>query len=801
MMDPGRGVVNVRGAFTAALAAWLTTRVRYDSRHATMPKGNIDSTVDLLRKARRRVVARHLAALLLALLQAVSAVAQPAPAQISGSVVDPLGSPLEGIVVSLSGEGETRTVVTDVNGGFRFDGLPPGNYLVRVNHEPYRESEERIALATGASSQVRLELQPAFAETLVVVAARGQESLISAPVSVSVVTSREIETSASHNLADLLRAVPGVNIVELSAREFDINTRSSTGILSNSMLVMVDGRSVVQPFYGNVHWDLLPVVKEEVSQIEVMRSPASALWGANALNGVINIRTKSPRQMLGASGDVAFGERGTLAGSLTFADAADRFSYKLSGSYFEQDPWDRDNLLPDGSPMPPQVVYKNRGTKQPKFDARIDWDADKSRVWSLRGGIAGANGLTQSAIGPGEFEPGSYSSYAELERSSNDFDFKVYWNRLESPYRIVLFDLDEHATSDSFTTDVTRRLKAGNRNRLTFGGTLSVDRFDISIAPGHRGRVDAGAFLEDKIFVSPLLSFVVGGRLDKFDTTGTVFAPRLGAVLSPTPAHSFRAAYNRAYRAPTLLENFVNVPLPASMPTDPPFYFSQLTVGSTNLEMEKQDAVEVGYTGALGSHATVFATVYDQRISNNIWFLPVSFYGPGAPPPGWPYDPDVVPVMASVFSFVNLAEVRDRGVELACQFEWAPISVQGSYTFQADPLLDPGGNLPLQINQPPRHQSGVALTYHVNEWTVSGDLHYSDEAFWTDVLTPPFWGGTAAYRRVNARVSYRLPNRFWELWLSATNLFDEKIKSHVFGDTVRRKVTAGVHWQWQPSAP
>lgn len=765
---------------------------------ATMAEVNVDSSVDLRLKAPRKVVTRRLAALFFVLLQALPAAAQPAPAQIVGSVVDTLGWPLEGIVVSLAGVGEPRTAVTDGNGRFRFDGIPPGSYRVSVNHEQYRESEQQIVLKSGATPDIRLELQPAFAETLVVIAARGQDSVMSAPASVSVIGSREIEASASDNLPDLLRAVPSVNIVQFSAREFDINTRSSTGILSNSMLVMVDGRSVVQPFYGNVHWDFVTVAKDEVSQIEVLRSPASALWGANALNGVVNIRTKSPRQMVGVRGDLAFGERGTKSVGLTFADAGDRFSYKLSGSYFEQDPWERDNRLPDGSPMPREVVYKNRGTKQPKFDARIDWDADRTRVWSLRGGVAGANGLTQSAIGPGEFESGSYSSYVELERSSNDLDFKVYWNRLKSPYRIVLFNLDEHATSDTYTFDVTRRLKVGNRNRLTFGGTLSVDRFDISIAPDHRGRVDAAAFLEDRVIISPLLSFFVGGRLDKFDTTGTVFAPRLGAVLSPKPAHSFRAAYNRAYRAPTLLENFVDVALPAVVPIDPPFFFSQSTIGSTELRMEKQDAVEVGYTGVLGSHATVFATVYDQRISNNIWFLPVSFYGPGAPPPGWPYDPSLAPVLARVFTFVNLGRVRDRGMELACQVEWAPISVQGSYTFQAVPVLDNEMDLPLQINQPPRHQGGVSLTYRVNRWIVSGDVHYSDRAFWADVFTQPFWGYTDAYRSVNARVSYRLPNRPWDLWLSATNLLDEKIKSHVFGDTVRRKITAGMHWQLEP---
>jgi outer membrane receptor for ferrienterochelin and colicins len=298
------------------------------------------------------------------------------------------------------------------------------------------------------------------------------------------------------------------------------------------------------------------------------------------------------------------------------------------------------------------------------------------------------------------------------------------------------------------------------------------------------------------VSLNPMVSVVVGGRFDKFDTTHIVFAPRLSLMLSPTPTHSFRVAYNRAYRAPSLLENFLNVTLPAVVPINPPFFYSQLSVGAPGLEMEKQDAVEVGYTGVLGSHATVSATLYNQRISNDIWFLPLDFYGPGAPPPGWPGSSSSVPLLPKLFSFVNLGEVRDRGLELAARVELAPVSIQGSYTFQAVPLLDSGTNLPLQINRPPRHQMGLGLTYRVNGWTVGGDVHYSDRAFWADVFTEPFWGYTDAYRAVNARVSYRLPNRPWELWVGATNLLDEKIKSHVFGDTVRRKVTAGVGWQW-----
>jgi outer membrane receptor protein involved in Fe transport len=219
--------------------------------------------------------------------------------------------------------------------------------------------------------------------------------------------------------------------------------------------------------------------------------------------------------------------------------------------------------------------------------------------------------------------------------------------------------------------------------------------------------------------------------------------------------------------------------------------------------MEKQDAAEVGYTGVLGQHTTVFATVYTQKVANDIWFLPVSFYGPSAPPPGWPLSPDLAPLLPSVFSFVNLAEVRNRGVELATKLDWPRlaggphVAVQGSYTFQADPVLTTGIAIPLQINRPARHRAGGSVMYETGQWTATGQFHYTDRAFWADVFTPDFWGYTNAFTSIDARASYHpMVQRRWELWVAGTNLLDQQIKSHVYGDTIRRKVTAGINWRW-----
>ena len=359
----------------------------------------------------------HLISILLVLATATLGASSRQTGGVSGVIRDSMGLPIEGVEVALSGPSGVATVTTAKDGAYQFQMLEAGEYQLRCVKSGFRQSIRGIDVESGGTHAVDVTLQAGYAETVVVTASRAPESLITAAASVAVVGTQEIETSAADNFADLLRGVPGVNIVQFGARDLNVNTRGSTGILANSMLVMVDGRPFFQPLYGAVYWDLMTVTKDEVAQIEVLRTPASALWGANALSGVVNFRTKSPRQMLGFRGLAGVGERGTRTVNAMWAAASPGYSYKISGSYFEQDAWDRDNLLPDGSPMPPFVVFTNRGSQQPKFDARIDWDADPRHVWSLRGGLAGAYGLIHSALGPGEFEDGSFYSYLELDSS------------------------------------------------------------------------------------------------------------------------------------------------------------------------------------------------------------------------------------------------------------------------------------------------------------------------------------------------------------------------------------------------
>ena len=151
------------------------------------------------------------------------------------------------------------------------------------------------------------DVPPAFEDTVVVTGSRGDQKVIDAVPTMSVITSQAIETAPSANFAELLRAVPGVNITQVSARDINVTSRAATGTLATGQLAMLDGRTLYQDFFGFVMWDFLPVNFNEVKQVEVIRGPASAVWGANALYGVVNVISKTPRELKGTSATFGFG--------------------------------------------------------------------------------------------------------------------------------------------------------------------------------------------------------------------------------------------------------------------------------------------------------------------------------------------------------------------------------------------------------------------------------------------------------------------------------------------------------------
>lgn len=258
-----------------------------------------------------------------------------------------------------------------------------------------------------------------YAETVIVTASKIEQQLINSPAAVSVVTSETIESSPASNYGDLLRSVPGVNVAQTSARDINIVTRGATSTLSTSQLALLDGRTIYQDFFGFVAWDFLPVDTSEIAQIEVIRGPASAVWGANAMTGVVNVITKTPRQIDGTTLTLSYGGvNRDVAGSdqdagetynihLTHAQALnDRWAYKISAGVFNMEafarPTGRIPVDPErgtgGAEYPP---FPNTETTQPKLDARVDYDfPDGNQKLIFAGGFAGTRGSSTPGSAP-----------------------------------------------------------------------------------------------------------------------------------------------------------------------------------------------------------------------------------------------------------------------------------------------------------------------------------------------------------------------------------------------------------------
>ncbi len=164
-----------------------------------------------------------------------------------------------------------------------------------------------FAQTTPQQPPAKPEEPPVYVEQVVVTASKVEQQLVNAPATVSVVTADVIASTPATNYAELFRSVPGVNLSQTSARDFNITMRGATSTLATSTLALLDGRSLYLDFFGFVAWDLLPVNPSELKQIEVIRGPASAVWGANALTGVPQLQRDWPRRLKHRIHDVLAG--------------------------------------------------------------------------------------------------------------------------------------------------------------------------------------------------------------------------------------------------------------------------------------------------------------------------------------------------------------------------------------------------------------------------------------------------------------------------------------------------------------
>lgn len=810
------------------------------------------------------------------------ATAGPAWAQtgsVSGTVVDETGAVLPGATVTLTRPDTRQMHISGAGGEYRFENLRAGTYQLSVMLPAFSEAtRENIVVGNAAVTVPAIELSLAgVAETVVVTATRAESTLINAPATMTVLPGSTLAAMPAQNYGDLLRSVPGLNVIQMSARDVNLTSRQATSTLATSQLALVDGRSIYLDFFGLILWDFVPTNPNDISQIEVVRGPASAVWGANALTGVVNIITKSPRETPGLTSvtlSAGFFDRdaGSTAGrdaGATYGASAttsqvvnDRWSYRASAGYFNSDPYPRptgqipvirDPRDPSGRTTvgggfypadrvgPFGTAFQNTGTSQPKVDGRVDQELTNARI-TYAGGVAGTEGIIYTGIGPFDIQPGSVMAYGKLNYSRGALKFNVFTNIVDAEAPNLLVPnprtggpLELNFKTQTYDIELGNSNLIGTRHALSYGGNYRRNNFDITLAPAAEDRNEIGAYIQDEIFVDKF-RFSLGARIDKFgNIEDPVFSPRLTAIYQPVTEHAVRFGFNRAFRSPSTVNNYLDIALvtPVDLrglapllppPLQPavanPFPLvvraigSELPIGSTpqaRLAEESLTAYEVAYTGTFEDRTTVGVAFYVNDMDDNINFiqLPSNLdpYTPTNPPPGWQLPPVILGAMAQLgiflprtaFTYVNLGPLRQKGVELSVDHRFnSTFTAFANYSWQGEPeiLDDPNPYPTIELALPPTNRFNIGGTYNGRRFLGSLTVNYADDAFWSDVLTSNFHGFTEAFTMVNASFGVKWSDGRITTSIKTTNLFNEAIQQHIFGDLLRRSVTAEVRFDF-----
>ncbi len=437
------------------------------------------------------------------------------------------------------------------------------------------------------------------------------EPVSSAAAAITVITGEDIRRSGASNLPDLLRIAAGLEVAQSDGNTWAISSRGFNITTANKLLVLIDGRSVYTPLYSGVFWDVQGVMLEDVERIEIIRGPGATLWGANAVNGVINILTKSARDTQGTLVSVGGGEEQALASFRQGGKLGEGTAYRAYGQYSYQDSLAFANGDSAHDPL-------RRG--QAGF--RVDRDDRGSGAFTLQGdayhGLAGQKVVVRDDTDLDGANLLGRWTHTYSERSGSDF--QVYY---DYTHRQIPHWFEEHR--HTLDLDYQHRKPFGSRHDVVWGAGYRVTHDQVGNSPGvaflpdHRTESLFSAFAQDEIRLQPHLRLTVGSKVEHNAWTGFEVQPSVRLAWVPDERRTLWGAISRAVRTPTRYDEDIVFYTAAGSP---------LLEGSSAFVSEELLAYEVGYrvqprTGLVLDVAT-FYNVYD----NLRGFEPASAPGP-----------------------------------------------------------------------------------------------------------------------------------------------------------------------------
>ena len=629
--------------------------------------------------------------------------------------------------------------------------------------------------------------------------AKKSQKIADSAAAVYVLTQEDIRRSGVTTIPEALRFVPGVEVAHIDSNKWAITIRGFNERFSNKLLVLIDGRTVYTPFFAGVYWDVQDLVLEDVDRIEVIRGPGGTLWGANAVNGVINIITKRAADTQGAllSGGAGTEEEG-FATARYGGKLGENAYARVYAKYFQRD--DFKATLPrasgdDGD----DEWHATRG------GFRIDWTPSEVDELTLQGDTyEGESGQFFSVSAP----PPTFAIAGASHTDLSGGNVLGRWTRKlgdESNFQLqAYYDLTQRAASA--TTNERRnvadiefqhRFQIARRNDLVWGlgYRATWDHIDgtyaISLQPEHRTDHLVSAFVQDEItLLDDALHVTLGTKLEYNDYSGFEVQPSARALWKPAERHVVWGAISRAVRTPSRAEEDIRInrtTIPAGAPGTPcensPLPCVIAFVGDSGFEAEDLTAFEVGYRTQLMDNLSVDVTsyynIYDSLRTTT----------PSTPVvEATPFQMLTIPIVVG-----NGLDATTWGFEVAA--DWHPLErwkLRAGYTFlEMDLDFDSDAQDDVSSSfadgSSPQNQvfarSLIDLPYHLE---LDANVKWVDELKSLDV---------GSYTQLDLRLGWR-PTEMLEFSLVGQNLLEDsnsQFRSSIFVNDEPTKVQRGVY--------
>jgi iron complex outermembrane receptor protein len=572
--------------------------------------------------------------------------------------------------------------------------------------------------------------------TTVISASKREQKLSEAPNAIYVITEEDIKRSGAVDLPDLFRMVPGVDVIGVYGNAYGVSARGFNDRFSQRMLMMIDGRTTYVTFFNGVFWENDQVFLEDIERIEIIRGPGATLWGANAVNGVINIITKDPEE---DQGIMVTGKAGTkhyregiarYNGSLT-----DKLSISFTGGYREDQ----------------GTRGVNDWRRVPKAAGRLKYKlSDRATIHFLAGFNEADIGLDVTEYTQrtdARFRDAYYQILKWEQQISDTSQFHL--NLYHDNTRFNSDDKQLSIEGGNTEVEVQHAFALGTRNKMVWGGNY---RNTIAKSSLTRSRTDhddlIGFFLQDEFTLSDRVTLVAGVKYERNSFSGSDWSPRGCILYSPWDNHHFRLAVSRAFRTPGFFEEnsrFVKT-LPSPLPPLP----IALILGNEHLDPEEMTAYELGYRTTLLNRLGLNLELYYNDLNDII---------------------DLVTLRQSVpyvLAYDNAYNAISKGIEVSLDLPVAPWwTLTANYTFQE--VENKRANT--DVGGTPKHKFNLGSRFTFNNgFNLDIRVHYVDDTSWEGLIEDV---KVDDYVRLDIRIAQKLFKDTVEVSVTGQNLTDK----------------------------